>query len=293
MKNTWKEVGIAVICAQPMLSSCATSPPLERRIDESMAVTEASSSRPAIPFNEKKTFKEGKYGSLFYLSSLSYGNLRVTSDAIPDAVLAEAQDPHITNPYSGHTFDKTTIGTYDAHEKFKFVELDLGVGYQLPKVPLYVAGEIELVMGSYHGDGADDFQFGLSSHDGTYGSGYTYSNLLAHGGVDYVRYFYGMDVDLEPLIKPKIGLQLVKNDTLQIAIEGEYQRVDIDYYKGIEAFGSEHHYTKLAEESYDVYETNVLIGGNDEEGEWNILLGRYFGDGIEGFNVGLSWRVWK
>jgi len=190
------------------------------------------------------------YGSKSWEMGLAgtYRNLHVGNSVIPEAVKKEAANPTITNPYSGRTFNKNRIGTYDPSQTFSFGEWGLFAKYTLPlrsHFRPYLRLELQ-------------YPYQVSTHEGEYGKGYSYERVLG-GGVDYIRYIYGIEYKYTFWLEPEIGLSYVKDNSYSISIGVGYQRLELNYYKGIEAFGQTQNLQHLASTTYDLYNIKLNL----------------------------------
>jgi len=174
--------------------------------------------------------------------ALDCRNVAPTEEAIPQQVRQEASNPSIVNPYSGHYFDKDTIGTYNPHDEFDFLEIGLFAKYTLP-VNFFIKPyfRIEIL-----------YPFWASTDEGSFGRGYTYEKVLG-GGVDYVRYIYGIKYEYEYWMEPEIGLSYVKPGSFSLSCGVGFQKLKLTYRKGIEAHGEPEYYEDLACSKHILY----------------------------------------
>lgn len=218
--------------------------------------------------------------------SLGFSSLEIEDSAIPQSVKDEASNPSIVNPFSGRLFDKSTIGTYDPGETFNYGDLGISVHWILNKNSRFspYAGGILF----YPFKTGEDYD--ISTHKGSFGKGYTYSNVLG-GGVDFVRYTYGIRYEkgLLNLVEPEVGIKL-NDDEFGVSFGVSYRRVDLTYYKGIEAFGSTEFLTELGSSQHNVFTYRLRISGKleDEENAWWGMAPSYStGDGLRGWGIGM------
>jgi len=209
----------------------------------------------------------------------TYRSLRLSNSAIPDAVKKEAANPSITNPYSGRTFGKNEIGTYDPSQTFSFSEWGLFAKYTLPlrsHFRPYLRLELQ-------------YPYQVSTHEGDYGKGYSYERVLG-GGVDYIRYTYGIKYEYAFWVEPEIGLSYVKDNSYSISLGIGYQRLELTYYKGIEAFGKTQNLQQLGSTTHDLYNIKFDV----TKYFWGKTMAVSFtpavitGSGINGWSIGAS-----
>lgn len=210
--------------------------------------------------------------------AIDFRSLELKNKAIPSAVRQEAWDPSIVNPYSGNYFDKDTIGTYDPKETFR--PSDVGVFGQYTfdlgsRFKPYIKAELQ-----YHSD--------ESTHKGDYGDGYTYEKVLG-SGVDYVRYTYGIKYDYAYIIEPEVGLRYQADDTFSISFGIGYQKLELEYYKGLEAFGKTQYLYKLDSSTHNLFNYKLCIRADVASDIFYSIEPSYtYGDGLEGYGIALS-----
>jgi hypothetical protein len=194
---------------------------------------------PAADKQEKK-IKDWELG-------LAFGGrgIYIDESAVPQSVKDESKNPTITNPYNGRVFTKAEIGTYDPGDDLEFFTGNIFFQYRTP---------LDFPIKPYF-----RFTFDLTleetTRDGSYGSGYTYEQVLG-SGVDYVLYVYGMDLDFGWWV-PEAGLSYVKDDDWTVALGASYQQLEISYYKGVESFGKPGHWEKIDSSKYDLWSTSL------------------------------------
>lgn len=207
----------------------------------------------------------------------TYRNIHLSNSAIPDAVKKEAANPSITNPYSGRTFDKNRIGTYDPSQTFSFSEWGLFAKYTLPLRSLfrpYLRLELQ-------------YPYQVSTYEGDYGKGYSYERVLG-GGVDYIRYTYGIKYEYTFWVEPEIGLSYVK-DSYSVSVGVGYQRLKLTYYKGIEAYGQTQNLHELGSSTHDIY--IIHLDATKHFGESLAISFRpafITGNGVDGWSLGAT-----
>lgn len=207
-----------------------------------------------------------------------FRSLKLKSEAIPLNVMQEAQDPSIVNPYSGNYFGRDTIGTYNPTETFKFLEAGVFGQYTFdlgsPLKP-YLRGEFQ-------------YPFVASTHEGNYGEGYTYDVVLG-SGADYVRYTYGIKYRYAYFFEPEAGLRYEADDTFSISFGVSFQRLELEYYKGIEAFGETKYLYKLDSSAHDLVNYKLRIRKDTKSDLFFSIEPSYtVGDGLEGYGIALS-----
>jgi hypothetical protein len=208
-----------------------------------------------------------------------FRTLRLKKEAIPPSVRQEAQDPSIVNPYSGNHFGIDTIGAYDPTERFRF--LDAGVFGQyncdvdFPVKP-YLRAELQ-------------YPFRASTDEGNYGKGYTYDVVLGSGSDD-VRYTYGIRYKYAYFLEPEAGLTYEVDDTFKLSFGVSFQRVKLEYYKGIEAWGKTEYLYKIGSSAHDLinYKLRITKEMKPEPYSFCIEPSYTVGDGIEGYGIALS-----
>lgn len=199
------------------------------------------------------------------------------SDVIPERVKAEASNPWIVNPYSGHYFDKKTIGTYDPTETFFFLDQGLFVKYTIPlNLSIKPYFKVELQYPLY-----------ASTHVGSYGEGYTYARVLG-SGVDYVRYIYGIEYKYKYFVEPEIGLRYVKADSFSLSFGVGYQRLELNYYKGIEAFGYPQNLEKLGSTTHNLFNYKFNFTKFFNGLSFSLEPSLTFCEGINGYAIAFS-----
>jgi hypothetical protein len=190
---------------------------------------------------ERRDFKDLEVGLAFDLRKVV-----PKEKAIPQRVRQEASNPSIVNPYSGNYFDKDKIGTYNPRGHFNFYEVGLFAKYTLPlDFPIKPYFRAEIL-----------YPFLASTHKGSFGRGYTYSKVLG-GGVDYVRYIYGIKYEYKYWLEPEIGLSYLKEDSFSISFGIGFQELKLTYLKGIEAWGEPQYYEDLASSKHTLYNYKV------------------------------------
>ncbi len=204
-------------------------------------------------------------------------------EIIPEEVRREAANPSIVNPHSGHYFDKDTIGTYDPYDKFSFCDLGIFVKYTVPLdffIKPYLRTEIL-------------YPLDASTHKGSYGEGYTYAKVLG-GGVDYVRYVYGIEYSYKYWMQPEIGLIYIKEGSFSLSVGVGFQALKLTYKKGIEAWGKPDDYEVLASSEYTLYNYKATFTKFiDKESTFSIgpIITRTAGDKIAGWGLGFSFQA--
>jgi len=207
----------------------------------------------------------------------TYRSLHLGNSAIPDAIKKEAANPSITNPYSGRVFGKNEIGTYDPSQTFSFSEWGLFAKYTLPlSSPFRPYLRLEL-----------QYPYQVSTHEGDYGSGYSYQKVLG-SGVDYIRYTYGIKYEYTFWVEPEIGLSYVK-DSYSVSAGFGYQRPKLTYYKGLEAFGKTRNLQELGSTTHDIY----IIQFDATKHFWDSMAISFrpafiTGNGFDGWSIGAS-----
>ena len=248
---------------------------------------------------------ENPYGAFMVDTSFDFSGMDITDKIIPDSVKKESANPSIVNPYSGNRFGKDAIGTFSPQEHFFVPTWDLGVKYVLPYVPFFIGGNLEVPLEETRTD------------NGKLGEDYTYARLLDRGGVDFVRYFYG--IKYEPsLLNPTFGFHFQFGEKKRargsnfirrffFEPQATYSRADVTYNKGIEAFKDQHIRTTIDKSTLEIFELDFKLGliWKGEEGGggggWSGLLttpgfkfylhgGPLFviGSGVEGYTAGLG-----
>ncbi|GEM_PF-1521107 len=207
-----------------------------------------------------------------------FRSLKLKSDAIPSSVMQEAQDPSIVNPYSGNYFGKDTIGTYDPKETFRFLEAGVFGQYTFdfgsPLKP-YLRGEFQ-------------YPFVTSTHEGDYGEGYTYEKILG-SGVDDVRYTYGIEYKYAYFFEPEVGLRYEADDTCSISFGIGFQRLELEYYKGIEAYGKTQYLYKLDSSTHDLFNYKLRISADITSNlSFSVEPSYTNGNGVEGYGIAFS-----
>ena len=223
---------------------------------------------------KKSDFENFEIGIAF-----DYRNVVPTEEAIPQQVRQEASNPSIVNPYSGHYFGKDKIGTYNPRDKFDCLEIGLFAKYTLP-VNFFIKPyfRVEIL-----------YPFGASTDKGSFGRGYTYAKVLG-GGVDYVRYIYGIKYEYKYWMEPEIGLSYIKKESFSLSFGIGFQELKLTYRKGIEAWGEPNHYEDLASSKHTLYnykanftkflgegyalsvEPSITRSNNDEIKGWAIAF---------------------
>ena len=197
---------------------------------------------------------------------------------VPPEVKQEAMNASIVNPYSGRYFGKDTIGTYNPKENFKFIEVGLFGQYTFDldsELKPYVRGEFQ-------------YPFLASTHKGHYGHRYTYEQVLGSGS-DYVRYTYGIEYRYAYWFEPEIGLKLESDDGRSISFGVSYQRLELNYYKGIEAWGSTKHLYKIGQSKHDLFNYKLRFRWDVSDSLMLDLEPTYsHGDNLEGYGIALS-----
>jgi len=185
------------------------------------------------------TANAGEFRSQMAIGAGSFSLLNgIDKGSVPAAVVAEGNNPTITNPHSGHSFNVSQIGKFDATDisadgdNFLTSELmwRLMIDVSLDK-PSAAYARANINLNKY------------SSISGSVGEGYAYDKVLG-GGVDYVRYIYGAKVK-PSIISPEIGWRWAgegekdkysfSNADKEIGIE--WIPRSVTFYKGIEAYG--------------------------------------------------------
>jgi len=207
-----------------------------------------------------------------------FRSLELKSRAIPSSVRREAQDPSIVNPYSHNYFGKDTIGAYDPTETFRPLEAGVFGQYTFdlgsPLKP-YLRCELQ-------------YQSDESTHKGDYGDGYTYEKILGRGE-DYVRYTYGIEYDYAYFFEPEVGLRYEVEDTLSISIGVGFQKLELEYYKGIEAYGKTQYLHKIDSSTHNLFNYKLRIRKDITSDIFcSIEPGYTNGDGLEGYGIALS-----
>ncbi len=200
------------------------------------------------------------------------------SEVIPEQVKEEAANPWIINPYSGHYFGKDTIGAYDPTETFIFVDGGLYVKYTVPiKFPVRPYFRTEL-----------QYPILASTHKGYYNQGYSYFKLLATSGVDYVGYFYGIEYKYKYFIEPELGVSYVKESSFSLSFGVSYQKLELNYYKGIEAYGVPGHYQKLGSSTHNLFNYKFNFTKFFNGFSFSVEPSLTFCKGIDGYAVAFS-----
>lgn len=225
--------------------------------------------------NEKSDFKSFEMGIAF-----DYRKVIPKEEVIPQQVRQEASNPSIVNPYSGNYFGKDEIGTYDPYDDFSFCEIGIFVKYTLPlNLPIKPYFKTEIL-----------YPFGASTDRGSYGKGYTYERVLG-GGVDYVRYIYGIKYEYKYWMEPEIGLSYIKKESFSLSFGIGFQELKLTYRKGIEAWGKPEHYEDLASSTHTLYNYKAnFTKFIDEEAALSIepSITRSNNDEIRGWGIAFS-----
>jgi len=204
-----------------------------------------------------------------------FRSLKLKSDVIPSKVKQEAVDPSIVNPYSGNYFGKNVIGAYDPGETFSFLDAGFFLQYIFdlgPPVKPYLRAELQ-------------YPFSASTHKGEFGEGYTYEKILG-GGSDYVRYTYGIKYDYKYYIEPEIGFTYNRDDTFTISFGVGYQRLELEYYKGIEAFGETKNLSRLGTSTHDLFNYKLRFRKEiSQPFSFSVEPSYCHGNGLEGYSI--------
>lgn len=222
---------------------------------------------------------EAAFGDSFELGLAGdFRILRLKSGAVPIEVRQEAQDPSIVNPYSGRYFGRDRIGTYNPGSRFRFLEAGVFGQYTIdlgsPLKP-YLRGEFQ-------------YPFLASTHEGKYGRGYTYENVLG-SGADYVRYTYGIKYKYAYYFEPELGLRYEFDESFSVSLGVSFQELELEYYKGIEAWGSTRHLQKLGSSRHDLVNYKLRLRKETSDSFFFSLEPSYTNsDGIRGYGIALS-----
>lgn len=207
--------------------------------------------------------------------------LRLNAGAIPDQVKKEAANPTTVNPHSGRLFTSKEIGSYDPTENFKFVEAGLFAKYTVPiNFPIKPYLRVEL-----------QYPLGASTDRGSFGKGYTYEKVLGTG-VDYVRYIYGMEYKYSYWLEPEIGLSYVKANRYSISLGVSYQRLELEYKKGIEAWGSPESLKTLGTSQHDLFNYKLNFTKYWGDLAFSFEPSLTTGNGVDGGAIALSFQ-WR
>ena len=204
--------------------------------------------------------------------------LKLKRQAIPFNVRQEAQNPSIVNPYTDNYFGKDTIGTYNPTETFRFLEAGLFGQYTFdlgsPWKP-YLRGEFQ-------------YPFDVSTHEGDYGEGYTYDIVLGRGA-DYVRYTYGIEYKYAYFFEPEVGLRYGTDNNSSISFGVSFQKLELEYYKGIEAYGETKYLYKIDSSTHNLLNYKLRIRQKIKSNLFFSIEPSYTnGDGLEGYGIALS-----
>lgn len=185
---------------------------------------------------------EGAKVKIDYSVSLSAVGLKLDDSAIPAGVMLEAQNPQVKNPYTGNSFDKTTIGIFDPTD---------GV---FPKM----SASINVTASAATGN-TPFFRlkcpFALDDTiNGENSQGYAYSKQLGWGG-DWVLYIYGAKVKYD-LLAPELGYRWQKGQR-SIDVGLELRTSHIKFFRGLEAFGRPQDLKLLGESDVKFYLLNT------------------------------------
>jgi len=205
--------------------------------------------------------------------------IEIGYDGLPQAVKSEAASPLITNPYSNRTFGVETIGTFDPTDDFDFSQTSPYIGFDFAAFSwLEPYAKVSAIFLS--GDN--------STNSGSYGEGYTFATLIATSGVDYIRYWYGMQIDDEVSFEPEIGLR-VKLGPVRLGGGIGYQPLNVTFYKGVEAWGRTDTTHVIAKKRYDLlnYHASITVVLSEAvvlgcEGIWTDC------DGVESHGLGVN-----
>ena len=203
----------------------------------------------------------------------NYGPLNgVDKGKVPAAVIAEGQNPSITNHYTGHYFDVGDIGQFDATK----IKADQGL-FDSP-ILFTIMADAALAQPSSPYVRANLMVNNYSSISGDQGSGYAYSKVLGSGS-DFVRYIYGAKIKPQ-FVTPEIGWRWRGNGE-----DGDVNWSNIDkeiglqlvprtitFYKGIEAFGKPESLVNLGQIQDDAVLLNVRFTQKNAAGGLIIPL---------------------
>jgi len=203
-------------------------------------------------------------------------NIRLKHSGVPESVRNEAANLSITNPYSGRSFGKREIGTFNPTENFKFFNVGLFGKYTIPlKFP--IRPYLKMGLG---------YPISASTNKGEEGEGYTYERVLG-SGVDFVRYVYGIKFEYPWYVQPEAGVSYLKH-WYSLSFGVGYQRLRLTYYKGVEAFGDPH-MEKIGESGHNLFNFKFKLSAFAFNCLGISLEPIYtFGDRVNGWGGGLS-----
>lgn len=238
----------------------------------------------ALPVHadEGAFFKKGSWELGIFAD---FRSVKVDDDKIPQAVWDEAANPSIVNPHSGRLFGPEEIGTYDPNDK-NLPLLELGVyGSWIMPLKLAFKPYLRLDIG---------YPVITGNDSGSYGEGYNYENVLG-SGVDYVRYVQGGDIRNPWYVKPWFGF-VYNNDKgefpFRVSLGASYHPLEIEWKKGIEAWGDTESQETLDSEEFNVWEIkgSFGLGGGTDGNPFVFTLEPTYtgGDGISAWGIGAS-----
>lgn len=169
----------------------------------------------------------------------------IESGALPSAVRSEGANPTITNNRSGTMFDVDDIGQFNPSPGDYSVD-DNRFYLRLILNRWRVKPFVELGHADVNNNSDEE-----STANGSFGDGYSYFNLLRRGGIDFVGYWYGVETESENF-SPGAGFIVDVHPHVNIVARVRRTSYTIDYFKGIEAFGSPEQTVKIASQDLDV-----------------------------------------
>lgn len=177
-----------------------------------------------------------------------------SSAQIPDSVLAEAKNPSITNPYTGHAFGVKTIGSYDPRN-------NVLKGGAVLSADLMLSGKNRRTV-----YGKVKFPFSYFDNIGGSGYNYAYSKTLG-SGADWVVYLYGAKAKFQPSIEvgwekkniKEFDGEIIDQNKLRLGLE--LQNCKIKFYKALEAYARPQDFVLLGEstERFLIFHANYQI----------------------------------
>jgi len=214
-----------------------------------------------------------EWGEIKFGCEVSYTDLEITGDAVPEAVKMEAANPTIYHHRSGNTFTKGKIGVFNPGESFKGFEVSIYL--RLLSTNWRIRPFLEL--GINH-------VFTKSTNDGHNTIGYSYCKTLG-SGIDRICYWYGIDYNME-LFSPAIGVSFDIAGGNRLVARVKYQELELDYEKGREAFGKPEGIICLASEKYEIY--TFLLGLEFYKNDVLYIIGPQYRSATKGMKGGLS-----